>query len=152
MRFLISNPPAGDLQLPDLESLLDALESALVGPETPVFDAVRQSWQEVGRHPEVRAAWAERARYLPPGAPRPELPPEDDPGEITEQEQRRQAWDLVKRGHCASPRRGSRAPMVGVLIVTLLLGLMAWGILALAGGITRVAGAIVRSEVSEVGK
>ncbi|HEX7785131.1 MAG TPA: hypothetical protein VF653_02815 [Methylomirabilota bacterium] len=147
MRFLVSNPPADDFQLPDLEALLDALESALVTPETPVFDAVRRSWQPVGRHPEVRAAWAERARFLPPGAHRPELPPQqEDPEEIAEQEQRKRAWDLVKQGHRPSPRRRPRAPMVGVMVVILLLGLLAWGVVALAGGITRVAGAIVRSE------
>ena len=41
----------------------------VVEPDTPMFDAARQSWQPVARHPEVRAAWAERARYRPPGSP-----------------------------------------------------------------------------------
>ena len=148
MRFLISNPPASDFELPDLEALLDALESTLVTPETPVFDAVRQSWQPVGRHPEVRAAWAERARYLPPGAQRPELPtPEVDPDEITEQQQRRQAWEMVKRGRRLPPRRRPRAPMLGVAVVILLLGLLAWGVVDLAGSLLRVVGAEVRAEV-----
>jgi hypothetical protein len=148
MRFLISNPPASDFELPDLEALLDALESALVTPETPVFDAVRQSWQPAGRHPEVRAAWAERARYLPPGVHRPQLPPppREDPKEPSEQQQRRQAWEMMKQGHRPSRRR-PRAPMVGVTVVILLLVLMAWGIVALAGGLSRVAGAVVRAEV-----
>jgi len=150
MRFRLSDPDIGELELPDLESLLDALESALVGPETPLFDTARQSWQPVGRHPEVRAAWAERARYLPQGAYRPELPgPEPDPDEITEQEQRRQAWEMVKRGHRPPhrPPRRPRAPMLGVIFVILILGLLAWGVLALAGGLSRVAGAVVRAEV-----
>lgn len=148
MRFRLSDPDIGELELPDLEALLDALESALVTPETPVFDTARQSWQPVGRHPEVRAAWAERARYLPPGTHRPELPrPEPDPDEITEQEQRRRAWEMV-RGHQHPPlRRRSRAPMLGVVLVMLLLGLLAWGVFALAGGLSRVAGAVVRAEV-----
>ncbi len=148
MRFRLSDPDIGELELPDLEALLDALESALVTPETPVFDTARQIWQPVGRHPEVRAAWAERARYLPPGTHRPELPrPESDPDQITEQEQRRQAWEMVRRHrHPPLPRR-PRAPMLGVVLVLLLLGLLAWGVLALAGGLSRVAGAVVRAEV-----
>ncbi|HEY9441901.1 MAG TPA: hypothetical protein VIQ25_01550, partial [Gemmatimonadales bacterium] len=97
-RFRFANPPAGDFELPDVAAVLDALEAAVVTMETPVFDAARQSWQPVGRHPEVRAAWAERARYLPPGAGRAALPPEptDEPDEPA---LRRQAWEMVKRGN-----------------------------------------------------
>ena len=64
-RFQFSDPA---FELPDVESVLDALEAAVVGPETPMLDTARQSWQPVGRHPEVRAAWADRARYRPPGS------------------------------------------------------------------------------------
>ena len=45
-----------------------------------MFDAARQSWQPVARHPEVRAAWAERERYRPPGSAL-ELPPLPDEAE-----------------------------------------------------------------------
>jgi hypothetical protein len=50
-RFRFSNPGAGDFELPDVESVLDALEAAVVEPETLMFDAARQSWQPVARHP-----------------------------------------------------------------------------------------------------
>ncbi len=54
-RFRFSDPAAGDFELPDVESVLDALEAALVSPETPMFDQARQSWQPVALHVEVRA-------------------------------------------------------------------------------------------------
>ena len=55
-RFHFSEPA---FDLPDVDSVLDALEATVVGPETPMFDAARQSWQPVAAHPEVRAAWRE---------------------------------------------------------------------------------------------
>ena len=79
-RFQFSDPV---FELPDVESVLDALEAAVVGPETPMFDAARQSWQPVARHPEVRAAWEVRERYRPPGSPL-ELPPLSDDAEPLE--------------------------------------------------------------------
>ncbi|HKU63272.1 MAG TPA: hypothetical protein VJQ44_18875 [Gemmatimonadales bacterium] len=153
-RFRFANPPAGDFELPDVEAVLDALESAVVTPETPVFDAARQSWQPVGRHPEVRAAWAERARYLPPGAGLGELMPDavDEPDEPA---LRRQAWEMVKRGNRVplpepatereDRRRGFGAVAVaGVLMLIVLLG---WGLVTLAGQLSRVGKTMVRTEL-----
>jgi hypothetical protein len=153
-RFRFANPPAADFELPDVEAVLDALEAAAVTPETPVFDVVRQSWQPVGRHPEVRAAWTERGRYLPPGAGRPELPVEepDGPGE---QELRRRAWEMVKRGNrvplpepVAEP--ASRRRSVGALALAglfLLVVLLGWGVVTLAGELSRVGRNLVRTEI-----
>jgi len=153
-RFRFANPPAGDFELPDVAAVLDALEAAVVTMETPVFDAARQSWQPVGRHPEVRAAWAERARYLPPGAGRAALPPEptDEPDEPA---LRRQAWEMVKRGNrvpLAEPvaevgerRRGIGAlALAGLILLVVLLG---WGLLSLAGELSRVGRTMVRTEL-----
>ena len=151
-RFRFANPPAADIELPDVEAVLDALEATVVTPETPVFDAVRQSWQPVGRHPEVRAAWAERARYLPPGAGRPELPTEepDGPGEP---ELRRRAWEMVKRGNripLAEPalapephRRGLGTLAIAALVLVVML--LGWGVLTLAGELSRVGQGLVRT-------
>ena len=153
-RFRFANPPAGDFELPDVAAVLDALEAAVVTMETPVFDAARQSWQPVGRHPEVRAAWAERARYLPPGVGRAALPPEpgDEPDEPA---LRRQAWEMVKRGNrvpLAEPvvevgerRRGIGAlALAGLVLLVVLLG---WGLLSLAGELSRVGRTMVRTEL-----
>ena len=153
-RFRFANPPAGDFELPDVAAVLDALEAAVVTMETPVFDAARQSWQPVGRHPEVRAAWSERSRYLPPGAGRAALPPEpaDEPDEPA---LRRQAWEMVKRGNrvpLAEPvvevgerRRGIGAlALAGLMLLIVLLG---WGLVSLAGELSRVGRTMVRTEL-----
>jgi hypothetical protein len=151
-RFRFANPPAADIELPDVDAVLDALEAAVVTPDTPMFDAARQSWQPVGRHPEVRAAWAERARFLPPGVARPELPVEEPDGP-DEQELRRRAWELVKQGNRtplaqAAPeprRRGVGALAVAALVLMVML--LGWGVLALAGELSRVGRALVRTEL-----
>jgi hypothetical protein len=153
-RFRFANPPAGDFELPDVAAVLDALEAAVVTMETPVFDAARQSWQPVGRHPEVRAAWAERARYLPPGAGRAALPPEptDEPDEPA---LRRQAWEMVKRGNrvpLAEPvaEAGERRRGIGALALAglmLLIVLLGWGLVSLAGELSRVGRTMVRTEL-----
>jgi hypothetical protein len=119
-----------------------------------VFDAARQTWQPVGRHPEVRAAWAERARYLPPGAGLVALPAEsaDEPDEP---ELRRQAWEMVKRGNrVALPDGaavvGERRRGTGVLVLMsllLLVALLGWGLLSLAGELSRMGRTIVRTEL-----
>jgi hypothetical protein len=152
-RFRFANPPAGDFELPDVGAVLDALEAAVVTPDTPMFDAARQSWQPVGHHPEVRAAWAERARYLPPGAGRTPLPLEPD--EPQESELRRRAWEMVKRGNrvplpqpvveVGERRRGASAlGLAGVLLLIVLLG---WGLVTLAGELSRVGRTMVRTEL-----
>ena len=68
-RFVCTDPDAGDFEFADVDAVLDALEAALVQPATPLFDAARQSWQPVGMHPEIRAAWEARLRYRPPPPP-----------------------------------------------------------------------------------
>ena len=126
---------AGDFELPDVEAVLDALEAALVTPDTPMFDAARQSWQPVARHPEVRAAWAERAKFRPPGTglDLPPLPEEEARGESDEAAKRRAAYALVLRGNRIpveeplppepKPRRSIAAGLVLVVVLLLLVGL-----------------------------
>jgi hypothetical protein len=151
-RFHFSDPA---FELPDVESVLDALEAAVVGPETPMFDAARQSWQPVARHPEVRAAWAERARYRPPGAvlELPPLPDEAAPldAEADEAARRRAAFAMVVRGNRIpveeppppepKPRRSIAAGLVLVLAVLLLIGV---AVVELASGLVRVAARAAR--------
>jgi len=151
-RFHFSDPV---FDLPDVESVLDALEAAVVGPETPMFDAARQSWQPVARHPEVRAAWTERARYRPPGSALdlPPLPDEDAPldAEADEAARRRAAYAMVVRGnripieepHPAEPkpRRSIAVGLALVLVVVLLIGV---AVVELASGLVRVAARAAR--------
>ena len=142
-RFRFSDP---EFDLPDVESVLDALEAAVITPDTAMFDGARQSWQPVARHPEVRAAWEERVRYRPPGGglELPPLPPEaDDPTD--EVAQRRAAYAMVLRGNRipleAPPPEPSRRRSVvaGVVLVVVLLLLVGLGVVELAGGLVRVA-------------
>ena len=151
-RFHFSDPA---FELPDVESVLDALEAAVVGPETPMFDAARQSWQPVARHPEVRAAWVQRARYRPPGAALdlPPLPDEAAPldAEIGEAARRRAAYAMVVRGNRIpveeppppepKPRRSIAAGLALVLVVLLLIGV---AVVELATGLVRVAARAAR--------
>jgi hypothetical protein len=148
-RFHFSEPA---FDLPDVESVLDALEAAVVGPETPMFDAARQSWQPVARHPEVRAAWAERVRYRPPGTGL-DLPPLPAPFEVDadEAERRRAAYAIVVRGNRSPaeeppppeprPRRSIAAGLALVLVVLVLIGV---AVVELAGGLVRVAARAAR--------
>ena len=151
-RFHFSDPV---FDLPDVESVLDALEAAVVGPETPMFDAARQSWQPVARHPEVRAAWVERARYRPPGAvlDLPPLPDADEPpdGGADEATRRRAAYAMVLRGNRIpveeppppepKARRSIAAGLAVVLVVLLLIGV---AVVELASGLVRVAARAAR--------
>jgi hypothetical protein len=148
-RFHFSEPA---FDLPDVESVLDALEAAVVGPETPMFDAARQSWQPVARHPEVRAAWAERARYRPPGSGL-DLPPLPAPFAVDadEAERRRAAYAIVVRGNRIPaeeppppeprPRRSIAAGLALVMVVLVLIGV---AVVELAGGLVRVAARAAR--------
>ena len=148
-RFHFSEPV---FDLPDVESVLDALEAAVVAPETPMFDAARQSWQPVARHPEVRAAWAERARYRPPGSAL-DLPPLPDEAMTLDAEaaRRRAAYAMVVRGNRipveeplpAEPksRRSIAAGLALVLVVLLLIGV---AVVELATGLVRVAARAAR--------
>ena len=152
-RFRFSDAEAGDFELPDVESVLDALEAALVGPDTPMFDAARQSWQPVARHQEVREAWIERAKFRPPGTglDLPPLPEEEIRGENDETARRRAAYTLVRRGNRIpveepvpeepKSRRSIAAGLILVLVVLLLVGL---SVVELAGSLVRVAARAVR--------
>jgi hypothetical protein len=151
-RFHFSDPV---FELPDVESVLDALEAAVVGPETPMFDAARQSWQPVARHPEVRAAWAERARYRPPGSALdlPPLPDETAPvdAESDETARRRAAYAMVVRGNRIpveeppppepKQRRSVAAGLALVLVVLVLIGV---AVVEIATGLVRVAARAAR--------
>jgi len=152
-RFRFSDPAAGDFELPDVEAVLDALEAALVGPDTPMFDAARQSWQPVAWHREVRAAWVERARFRPLGSglDLPPLPEEEARGESDEGAKRRAAYAMVVRGNRIpveeplppepTPRRSIAAGLILVIALLVLVGL---SVLQLAGGLIRVAARAVR--------
>jgi hypothetical protein len=150
-RFRCPNPPLEDIELADVDAILDALEAALVTAETPLFDGARQTWQPVGGHPEVRAAWAERARYRPPGGSGldlPALPPPEQPFD-EELALRRAAFAQVRARERAGliaadlpdPRR-PRFVAAGVVGVLLLLVLVGWLVVTLAG---RVADAAARA-------
>jgi hypothetical protein len=152
-RFRFSDAAAGDFELPDVEAVLDALEAALVAPDTPMFDAARQSWQPVAGHPEVRAAWVERAKFRPAGTglDLPPLPEERVRGESDEGAKRRAAYAMVIRGNRIpieeplppepKPRRSILAGLALVVVLLLLVGL---SVVQLAGGLVRVAARAVR--------
>jgi hypothetical protein len=149
-RFHFSDPA---FELPDVASVLDALEAAVVGPETPMFDAARQSWQSVAQHPEVRAAWGERARYRPPGSTLelPPLPEEAAPVEADDAARRRAAYAMVLRGNripAEDPpppeprsRRSAAAALALVLVVLVLIGV---AVVELGFGLVRVAARAAR--------
>ena len=146
-RFRCSDPLAGDFEFEDVEALLDGLEAALLAPETPLFDSVRQSWQPLAAHGEVRTAWADRLRYRRPDQPGlalPELPPIERFAE-DELAERRRAFALVRAGQVASslgevpedrPPRLVFAVAVSALVVLLLV---AWAIIAFAGRLANLA-------------
>ena len=151
-RFQFSDPA---FELPDVESVLDALEATVVAPETPMFDAARQSWQPVGRHPDVRAAWSARARYRPPGSglDLPPLPEPDAPLDPAEDDaaRRRAAYAMVSRGTRLPaeeppppeprPRRSIAAGLALVLVALLLIGV---AVVELASGLVRLAARATR--------
>ena len=149
-RFLCSDPEAGDLSFADVESILDALEAALVSADTPLFDGVRQSWQPVGAHPEVRSAWVARERFRPPsgtGLMLPQLPA------LVEEEDdiavRRAAYARMRREPGPEPTeprpRGERkVAAAAVLCAALLLALVGWVVVTFAMRLGQVAGGMVR--------
>jgi hypothetical protein len=155
-RFVCSDPDAGDFEFGDIEAVLDALEAALVQPATPIFDAVRQSWQPVGLHPEIRAAWEHRLRYRPPapaGLGLPELPSvtalvrslPDDEGE---REARRDAFARMRLPGATATRTppGAKTPRfaaLGVLWAVALLGVVGWVILTFATRLSQFAADLV---------
>jgi hypothetical protein len=151
-RFRFSDAAAGDFELPDVEAVLDALEAALVAPDTLMFDAARQSWQPVARHQEVRDAWAQRARFRPAGTGL-DLPPlpEEARGESDESAKRRAAYALVLRGNripveepVPAEPKSRRSIAAGLILVAVILFLVGLSVVELAGGLVRVAARAVR--------
>ena len=153
LRFVCSDPDVGDLEFADLDAVLDALEAALIQPSTPLFDSARQSWQPVGLHAEIRAAWEARLRYRPPSAAGlglPELPsvtalvrslPEDD----AERDRRREAFARVRAPEPAVVRatarddRGPRFAAVAVAWALVLLAVVAWAVIVFAARLSELA-------------
>jgi hypothetical protein len=138
-RFLCSDPLAGDLAFADVESILDALEAALVSSDTPLFDASRQSWQSVGLHPEVRSAWEQRERFRPPGSSRLTLPPLPAPSaiEVDDLALRRAAYARVRTPSRDQGGDEAPAPKRSIVALALALGLMTlavlgWAVVSLA--------------------
>jgi hypothetical protein len=156
-RFRCSDPLAGDFEFEDVESLLDGLEAALVSADTPLFDNVRQSWQPLAAHSEVRAAWAERLRYRPPsevGLALPALPPEKSFVE-DELSRRREAFALVRAGRSRpvppteiSDNPRPRLAVAGALWILVVLLLVAWGIIAFAERLANLAASAARVEAN----
>jgi hypothetical protein len=138
-RFLCSDPLAGDLAFPDVESILDALEAALVSADTPLFDASRQSWQSVGLHPEVRTAWEQRERFRPPGSSRLTLPPLPAPSaiEVDDLTLRRAAYARVRTASRDLGGNEAPEPKRSIVALALAIGLMTlavlgWAVVSLA--------------------
>jgi hypothetical protein len=171
-RFVCTDPDAGDFEFADVEGVLDGLEAALIHPTTPLFDAARQSWQPVGMHPEVRAAWEARLRFRPPtgdGLRLPELPsitalarslPQGEGAEDdrAEHERRREAFAKVKAPARGLPRaqvpveigthstRDSGAPRfaaMGLVWAALLLAVVGWALVTFAARLSELAAAAV---------
>lgn len=150
MRFVCSDPDAGDLEFADVEAVLDALEAALVQPATPLFDAARQSWQPLGLHVEIRAAWEHRLGYRPstPGLGLPALPSvtaivRSLPSEPDDLAERRNAYARIRAPRIPSdipPRTASHAPRdrsrrfaaAGVVWALLVLALVGWALVSFA--------------------
>jgi hypothetical protein len=159
MRFVCTDPDAGDLEFPDAESVLDALEAALVQPATPLFDGARQSWQPLGLHPEIRAAWEHRLRYRPTasGLRLPDLPTvtalvRSLPDSADEREQRREAYArargprvgaLPPLGRGAPAERPRRLATIGLVSALLLLALVGWALVTFAARLTDFAAGAV---------
>ena len=153
-RFVCTDPDAGDFQFADVDAVLDAIEAALVQPATPLFDAARQSWQPVGMHPEIRAAWEARLRYRPPAASGLGLPTLPSmtalarslPDEAAERDERREAFARIRAPvsvevgtHGKDDPREPRFAVVGVMWALLVLAVVGWAIVIFAGRLSELA-------------
>jgi len=157
MRFVCTDPDAGDLEFADADGVLDALEAALVQPATPLFDAARQSWQPLGLHAEIRAAWEHRLRYRPqrPGLGLPTLPSvtalvRSLPADGEELERRREAFARVR-----APREPPRTPphdpgdrsrrfaAAGIAWALLVLAVVGWAVVTFAARLSDFAASVV---------
>jgi hypothetical protein len=157
MRFVCTDPDAGDLEFADAEAVLDALEAALVQPATPLFDAARQSWQPLGLHAEIRAAWEHRLRYRPqtPGLSLPALPSvtalvRSLPDDVDELERRREAFARVRaprvppRPPPHPPRdRSHRFAAAGIAWALVVLAVVGWAVVTFAARLSDFAASVV---------
>lgn len=124
----------------DVESILDALEAALVSADTPLFDGARQSWQPVASHPEVRSAWEARERFRPPGGfglVLPALPALRTAEEDDEIALRRAAYahmrgDAGPARQDARPHNKRRLGVAVMLCAAVLLALVGWVVVTFA--------------------
>jgi hypothetical protein len=146
-RFVCTDPDAGDFEFADVDAVLDAIEAALVQPATPLFDAARQSWQPVGMHPEIRAAWEARLRFRPPGAlglGLPALPSmtalaRSLPDEAAERDLRRDAFARMRaalpvevRAHEKGDPREPRFAAAGLMWALVVLAVVGWALVTFA--------------------
>jgi hypothetical protein len=150
-RFVCGDP-SGDVGFAAVDDVLDAVEAGLLTPDMLLFVAVRQSWQPLAFHPEIRAAWEERARFRPPGSEPlalPELPPIDAAPAAADEdaERRRRAYALVRGRERAgflsverSRRRRPRLTLAGMVWALLILAGVAWAVVAFAVHLYSVAG------------
>jgi hypothetical protein len=148
-RFVCSDLDAGDFEFADVDAVLDALEAALVQPATPLFDAVRQSWQPVGVHPEIRTAWEARLRYRPPTAGAlalPELPsitalvrsiPVYPPAAAAE------PHPAARSDRTGAGRTGPRFAAFGVVWALVLLAVIGWVVVVFAARLAYLAAGAV---------
>jgi hypothetical protein len=156
MRFVCTDPDAGDLEFADAEAVLDALEAALVEPATPLFDAARQSWQPLGLHAEIRTAWEDRLRYRPPslGLGLPPLPSvtalvRSLPSGGDELERRRVAFARVRaprlppRAPPRPPRDFRRFAAVGLVWALLVLAVVGWAVVTFAARLSDFAASVM---------
>jgi hypothetical protein len=155
-RFVCTDPDAGDFEFADVDAVLDALEAALVQATTPLFDAARQSWQPVGMHPEIRAAWEARLRYHPPAASGLGLPvlpsitalARSLPDEAAERDERRDAFARMRaavpvevRTHDKGDPREPRFAAVGLMWALVLLAVVGWALVTFATRLSEFAAA-----------
>jgi hypothetical protein len=152
-RFVCTDPDAGDFEFADIDAVLDAIEAALVQPATPLFDAVRQSWQPVGMHPEIRAAWEARLRYRPPAASGLGLPALPSmtalarslPDEAAERELRRDAFARVRAAlpvEVGTHQKGDpreRFAAVGLMWALVVLAVVGWALVNFATRLSELA-------------
>jgi hypothetical protein len=154
-RFVCTDPDAGDFEFADVDAVLDAIEAALVQPATPLFDAARQTWQPVGMHPEIRAAWEARLRYRPPNASGLGLPvlpsmtalARSLPDEDAERDLRRDAFARVRAlpvevgAHEKGDPREPRFAAVGVMWALVVLAVVGWALVIFASRLSEFAAA-----------
>ena len=155
-RFVCTDADAGDFEFADVDAVLDALEAALVQATTPLFDAARQSWQPVGMHPEIRAAWEARLRYRPPGTsglglralPSMTALARSLPDEAAERELRRDAFARIRAAlpvevgtHEKGDPREPRFAAVGLVWALVVLAVVGWALVTFATRLSEFAAA-----------